>query len=70
MGKASPYTWSKNKQQRIAIGFKKGKIAVRFMKRPSGWNRCIGKELRGKKGGTTAFEGAVESCKKAGWTKD
>ena len=36
---------------------------LRFAKRPSAYNRCIGGKLRGGSGGTAAFRAAVAACK-------
>ncbi len=36
---------------------------LRFAKKPSAYNRCIGGHLRGKHGGVDAFKDAVRACK-------
>jgi len=46
-----------------------GKRGMAFTKRPSRFNRCIGKEMRGKSYGAQAevhkaFEAAVAKCKR------
>jgi hypothetical protein len=59
--------WSRNRKQRIRLGYKDG-IRVAFMKTPSARNKCIAAELRDTAPGSRdkareEFTKAAKKCK-------